>query len=58
MKEPHEMRRDSLNRNIVKEPVSTRNAEQYIVDTSIRDELVTDRIKSNISKLRIVYLLI
>jgi hypothetical protein len=43
MKEPHEMRRDSLNRNIVKEPVSTKNAEQYIVDTSIRDELVTDR---------------
>ena len=43
MKEPHEMRRDSLNRNVIKEPVSTTHAQQYLADQSIRDELVADK---------------
>lgn len=41
MREPHEMRNDSMNRDIVKEPMSTRNGQQqHPAESSLRDELI------------------
>lgn len=37
------MRRDSINRNIIKEPITTKNADNYQVEPTLREELIADR---------------